>query len=66
MKIHLSQMIMLDDIMEEIEKPQDFQAREKFCTEDKFAIIIANEFFSDIYIGMDDLPAVNDDLKVIR
>ena len=66
MKIHLSQMRMLDNIMEEIEKPQDFQAREKFCTEDKFAIIIANEFFNDIYIGMENLPAVNDDLKVIR
>ena len=33
--------------------------------EDRYAIIFANEFYSDQYIGMIDLPEVNDDFNNI-
>ena len=55
----------LQDIKKDLDDPVEYQAKDKFKAEDKFAILFANEFFSDEYIGMADLPPVNDDFNNI-
>ena len=62
MKIHRDE---LQRIKIQLEDPLDNQAKDNIRNEEKFAIIFANEYYSDDYIGMSDLPPVNDDFKNI-
>ena len=62
MKLHRDE---LQRIKIQLEDPLDNQAKDNIRNEDKFAIIFANEYYSDDYIGMSDLPPVNDDFKNI-
>ena len=52
-------------VKSELERPALNQAQSKFRPEDRFAIILANEFYSKKYIGMIDLPETKDDLRNI-
>ena len=62
MKMHHDE---LQVIKKDLDDPVEYQARDKIKAEDKFAILFANEFYSDEYIGMADLPPVNDDFNNI-
>ena len=62
MKLHNEEM---KQVKSELEKPALNQAQNKFRPEDRFAIILANEFYSKKYIGMIDLPETKDDLRNI-
>ena len=60
MKMHRDQIQKLKVYLED---PAENQKEDKILPENKFALIFANEKFSEEYIGMDQLPDVNDDFK---
>ena len=62
MKMHRDE---LQSIKKDLDDPVEYQARDKIKAKDKFVILFANEYFSDEYIGMADLPPVNDDFNNI-
>ena len=62
MKMHRDQIQQLKFFLED---PAENQKEDKILSENKFALIFANEKFSEEYIGMDQLPDVNDDFKNI-
>ena len=56
----------IQKIKSNLENPAENQAQDTISSQNKFALIFANEKFSEEYIGMDDLPEVNDDFKNIQ
>ena len=62
MKLHRDE---LQKIKKDLDDPVQYQAKDKIRAEEKFVILFANEIFSDDYIGMADLPPVNDDFNNI-
>ena len=55
----------LQSIKKDLDDPVEYQARDKIKAKDKLVILFANEYFSDEYIGMANLPPVNDDFNNI-
>ena len=62
MKVHRDQ---IQNIKSDLEDPAHNQAKDMIQAENKIALLIANEKFDKEYIGMPNLPPVNDDLKNI-
>ena len=56
----------MNQMKNELQNPQNFMPLEKFCDLTKFAVLLCNEDYDQMYTTMDSLPAVKDDLKVAR
>ena len=61
-KMHRDQ---IQKIKADLDQPGEHQAQDVILSKNKFAIIFANENYSNENIGMIDLPEVNDDFKNI-
>ena len=52
-----------EELIKEINQPDEYQKQEKFLRKDKFALLITNSVYDEQKMGMKSLPDVKDDHK---